>query len=346
MPRGIAAWCCCRAGASPGRGRPGAPGAGVLQPAQQRRALHRGAGEVSACRRGARRRGRGLGAGQRHRHPPEMREAIFELFSQLTARSSARTAAWASACRWSGHWSSCTAARSRRGARASARAPNSWCACLPGADPVQPGRAGRRGAAPTGGVPSHPGRRRQPRRRLSLAHPRLLGYEVEVAHDGAARSSATAGSARRRAARHRHAEAERLRGGALDARQPRRARPLIALTGWGQERPAPRHGGGLRLSPHKPVDPGALERHPGGGHPALRPGAALIQWSSDARDVVLGGTAGVGIDPVGHADLGLGFLQRLVGVELLLGAAAARRSASASARVTKGPRSSPLFLCQ
>src|SRR3954469_24829033 len=39
----------------------------------------------------------------------------------------------------------------------------------------------------------------------------------------------------------------------------------------------------------------------------------------EARDAVLGGPAGIGIDPFGDADLGLGFLQRFVGGELALG---------------------------
>src|SRR2546427_8777034 len=42
----------------------------------------------------------------------------------------------------------------------------------------------------------------------------------------------------------------------------------------------------------------------------------------DARDVVLGGAAGIGIDPLVDAELGLGFLQRLGRLGVLGGGAA------------------------
>ena len=70
-------------GADPPRGRPGAAGPGVRQPAQQRRQVHRGRRPHPAERRAAgERRGR-VGQGHRHRHPAEMLPRIFEMFTQV-----------------------------------------------------------------------------------------------------------------------------------------------------------------------------------------------------------------------------------------------------------------------
>ena len=57
----------------------------------------------------------------------------------------------------------------------------------------------------------------------------------------------------------------------------------------------------------------------------------------DVRDVVFRRAARVRVDPVGDAELGLGFLQRFARLDA---GPLACMSASASARVGNGPRSS------
>ena len=143
-------------------------GAGVRQPAQQRRPSTPTAAATISVR--AERQGdevRGQRQRQRQRHPGATCCPRCSTCSpSSTARWSARRAASASACRWSSAWSSCTAARSRCTAtgpgmrqRVDVRLP----AALRRRRRPATARRGRR-AAP---APRRrdPGRRRQPRRR-------------------------------------------------------------------------------------------------------------------------------------------------------------------------------------
>ena len=198
---------------SPGR-RSGAAGAGLLQPAEQRRQVHRGGGPISLT---AERQGNDVvvdGQGQRHRHPPEMLPRIFEMFAQVDRD------------RWTGrraglgiglslvkrlvelHGGSITAKSEGvgRGSEFVVRLPIS----------VRP-------AAPS--RPDPPGRQaaNAPPRRILVVDDNvdsadssrqlltILGHETGTAYDGeAAIAAARRHPARCRAARYRHAETQWL----------------------------------------------------------------------------------------------------------------------------------------
>ena len=103
----------CRPEPLPGRRRHDAAGAGVLQPAHQRRQVHPGRRPAGPDDGGGRRRGRGAGQRQRHRHFRRADAApVRDVHPGRFADRSRRRAAWASACRSPAAWSRCTAAGS------------------------------------------------------------------------------------------------------------------------------------------------------------------------------------------------------------------------------------------
>ena len=149
--------------------------------------------------------------------------------------------------------------------RASAGAASSSCACPVARRRPAPGQAGSPPARrpPGASAAPHPGRGRQPGRAPTAWRCccELMGHEVRTAHDGLeAVEAAAAVPARRGPARHRHAEAERLRG------VPRRIRGAAVGPGrgaGGPDRLGP--GGGQAAGAEagfdhhliKPVDPAA-----------------------------------------------------------------------------------------
>ena len=87
----------CRPSRCSSRRRPGAAGAGVLQPAQQRRQVHAAGGRIElGCRRckaatsSSRVRDNGIGI------PREMLPSVFEMFAQVDRSLERRRAGWAS----------------------------------------------------------------------------------------------------------------------------------------------------------------------------------------------------------------------------------------------------------
>ncbi len=157
-------------GAAACRRRPDPPGAGVLQPADQRRQVHAGRRPAGPDDGGGRRRGRGAGQRQRHRHFRRADAApVRDVHARAIRWPTARRAGWASACRSPAAWSRCTADGSARTAPASAGAANSSSACRwRGPPPPRRrgrgrGRAGRDGAGR--GLPRAGGRRPARQRR-------------------------------------------------------------------------------------------------------------------------------------------------------------------------------------
>src|SRR6185503_6765412 len=131
---------------------------------------------------------------------------------------------------------------------------------------------------------------------------------------------------------------------------------LIALTGWGQEgdrRRAMEAGFDYHLT--KPVDPGALNdllvevaekerKKSNGKDPGSDPD--FLQWSSRRGTL---SSAGPPVSASIHSATPLSDSASCSDSPAPKSSSVeppARRSASASARVTNGPRSSPLFLCQ
>ena len=270
--------CCCRAERGARRCRSGAAGAGVLEPAQQRRQLHPSATARSRSRRQSKATRSWFACRTTaSAFGPRAAAALFEPFSQLDALERALAGR-------PGHRPVAGA-----GPRGAARRQRRGAQRRPG--PGQRIRRAPAAAACAEPLPRSEARGAASRRRPSPALRVLVADDNRDAADSLQRMLALYGhEVRRRLRRHRRAPARRRRSArrsrcstsACRARTATRWRApsahsrgdgvtLIALTGWGQEDDRRRAlRGGLRLPPHQAGRSRRAQRPAGGSGEIIR----------------------------------------------------------------------------